>query len=288
MLPRGRVRYAALIAVLAWGCADSHLGAEDGAVDGVDTSVLDGDRADAYDRCTVAGRARCDLACGRDRFYCQRPIAEDDGYCISGVCLSYGELDSWSGCVDDELTCPDSRVCVSDPEWGGGICMPEGFCDQAAAEGYPLPCMWTDRTPRVTGAPRDVGACPAPVHPGTPFCGEPCGGCAPYPNTNRGRFSPQPACIGRSDARQFGICGPATSCRRGMWAGDDVCGPPGDIGFPRIEETSCVCVVFASPDTTDGLSDFGFATSIEGCRAYRDMYPGAIQCVIDRDWHTLP
>ncbi len=43
-----------------------------------------------------------------------------------------------------------------------------------------------------------------------------------------------------------------------------------------------MCVVFRGADTPDELADIGYPTSTEGCRAYRDRYPGQVDCVVDR------
>lgn len=209
--------------------------------------------------------------------------------------------------------------------------MPEAFCDEAAAEGYPIPCTWSDGTTRRTGAPTDATTCPPSAPAGTPFCGSPCAaGCQPYTAPNPGMWPHEhtinsPVCVGRSDRRQFGICGPADICRRGVRAGSDFCdgvldtpeceahtvesdcdadmvnrchwSAPGGAGlcistmqlYPEFGTMACVCVVFRNNAmATDGLSDYGFVSTTGGCRAYRALYPDDIQCVTDAAWHTLP
>jgi hypothetical protein len=134
-----------------------------------------------------------------------------------------------------------------------------------------------------------------------------------------------PACVGRSDGRQFGICGPTDICGRGVRAGSDFCddvvetpecdahtleadceadtvnrcrwSAPGAAGvclgaaqlYPEFGTMACVCVVFRNNAmATDGLSDYGFVSTTEGCRGYRALYPADIECVTDVAWHTLP
>src|SRR6185369_17825105 len=136
-----------------------------------------------------------------------------------------------SECSATDPVCPDSRVCIFDPApgpfSGAGSCMPEAFCDEAAAEGYAVPCTWSDGTTRQTGAPSDATECPPSPPAGTPFCGSPClAGCqaynAPNPLMPPHQYTANaPVCLGRSDRRQFGICGPADRCRRGVRAGSD-------------------------------------------------------------------
>lgn len=252
---------------------------------------------DARDVCTFAGVPRCNV-CGHGNT-CP-PV---HNYCTYGLCLPDVSAEP-NGCSVADPVCADSRVCIFDPAPGVGAglgaCMPEAFCDEAAAEAYPLLCTWSDLTLRVAGAPHDTVVCPPPSFAGTPFCGSPCEPACAVFHDMAGVV--RPICIGRSDRRQLGICGPAPSgpspvgptpfCHRGRAAGDDVCGNsvPGGQTIVELEGTTCVCVVFQHAHTAaaDGLSDYGFATSIEGCRAYRALYPADIQCVIDRDWHTLP
>lgn len=252
------------------------------------------------DACTVAGFARCDGECGQDQDYCRRNVLHH--YCIGGLCLPLdaGEC-GYLGSTSYPFFCANDSTCVPDATWGAGACVPEGLCDAARAEGYELPCIWSDGTPRVTGAPVDVSTCPSAPYAGTPFCGSPCGDCPPFTETARGgrAFS---VCVGRSDLRGLGICAvsyaggspePASQCVRGVWGPSDVCTDPPDSPFgpqtvPELEDTTCVCVVFRSPDHPDGLGDDGFVTSIEGCRGYRERYPGVVECVSDREWNVIP
>lgn len=176
--------------------------------------------------------------------------------------------------------------------------MPESFCDRAAAEHYSVPCTWTDGTRRVVGAPTPVSECPAGMFAGTPLCGPPCIDRCPLYNAmfavpDRHAQANVGACIGRSDTRQFGICAPDQECLRGRRDGVDACADPeSPIGitqvYPEFAGTTCVCIVFRGAATADGLSDYGFVSTPEGCRGYRALYPDDVECVIDRDWHTLP
>ena len=74
-------------------------------------------------------------------------------------------------------------------------------------------------------------------------------------------------------------------------AGEDVCGDAvrGLIqAYPEMGDMPCVCLVFRHAATADGLSDYGFPATERSCIAYRALYPEDFDCVVDRDWHTLP
>jgi hypothetical protein len=100
-------------------------------------------------------------------------------------------------------------------------------------------------------------------------------------------------CLGRSDTRQFGVCVPFTGCTRGLHGPAEACTDPEDPSnthlYPEFGTSPCVCVVFHNnPAAPDGLADHGAAMTDDACRAYRSMYPGAVDCVVDAAWHTLP
>ena len=248
---------------------------------------------DANDPCSVAGYQMCN-ACGRDHAYCQEITPR--AYCVDEVCIPRTD-----GCSDSDYSCPDDRVCVHgiwiprSPPIYGGQCVSESFCDQLEAAGHPMHCIWGDGTDRVTGAPADISSCPAPVASTTPFCGLPCGACASFTNTRTHEGAVDlwndPACVGRSDTRQFGVCAVDAPCRRGELGADDICvWTFGGGRFPYYPELGldCACVVFHDETTPDSLSDYGYATRADACDAYRDMYPGEVDCVTDRAWDRLP
>ncbi len=251
---------------------------------------------DAYDPCSVAGYQVCN-ACGRDSQWCQ--TATPRGHCIDGLCLPVG-LDGSTTCGPPDYSCPDERLCMYGvwipPLQHAGLCEPQSLCDELAAAAHPMHCIWDDGTERTTGAPTTGASCPSPVAPGTPFCGSPCGGCAELTSTQV--HNPMihgdenfPVCIGRSDARQFGICGVDLPCQRGTYGPDDVCVQHVFTEqFPYYPELGldCSCVVFTDPSTADGLSDYGFPTRADACLAYRAMYPGQVECIADRAWSRVP
>ncbi len=279
-------RWAAFVlAFSSWlavtGCPDSHV-----VVDG-GFALVDG----ALVPCTIRGLPRCDEICGGETV-CRASAQPNDG-CVGGLCLPREpHTDGRNNVCGGFQYCFDGRVCDLGLFDGiAGACVDESLCDAAEAAGLRLPCVWSDGTPRVRGAPAEPATCPAAPHPETPFCGGPCGDCGPYsPN-----FRPvdsnllHPACVGRSDTRGVGICGLnyVGNCLRGVNDGTDIC-VYGGISVPELRDTTCICVVFRGADTVDGLSDFGWATSTEGCRAYRDRYPDDVECVVDRAWNPLP
>lgn len=284
------MRYAliAIAALAVAGCAAAHQTDPDAATQG------DGARDDARDPCTVAGLPRCDSACGRDQMYCAD--LRTPSYCVGGVCLPRRVIVpdvEEDGCGSDAV-CPGSNICVLDSL---GLCMPESFCDEAAAEGYPVPCTWSDGTRRVSGSPRDATSCPLGGPLGPQLCGPPCADLCPlfaphYMFPELHVYAQVGLCWGRSDSRQFGICVPLAGCVRGMRDAVDATDDPMIEGtqqvYPELGTGTPVCIVFRNGTASDGLNDDGYATSEEACRSYRALYPDDVECVIDRDWHTLP
>lgn len=274
---------AGLLAVAlthASGCAESHV-TEDGGFVLVDGALV---------ACSVDGLARCDAVCGGSDVCLES--AEPHDFCIAGLCVTREFLpDNRRNSCGGDTYCFDGRVCLLPPERTGSLCIEEAVCDDARAAGLNLPCVWSDGSRRVSGAPDDVDECPPSPHRSTPFCGAPCADCPPFAPNLRPVDSNelQPVCVGRSDTREVGICGLrfVGNCQRGVQAGADIC-MYGGISVFDLMDTACTCVVFRGADTADGLSDFGWPSSEEGCRAYRSMYPEEIECVVDRDWHTLP
>ncbi len=271
---------AALAAAAVSGCAAYHTPVDAGP-DARDEAGLS---------CVIAGMSRCDLACGGDAGHGSACLEDPFvvSRCMQGLCIDTGRRDHVDNdCyahVDGAGYCADDRVCVQDDVFGAGFCVAESVCDEAARVGFPLTCSWSDGTPRVH--PATSAECPRARHPGSPFCGPGCDRCPGYATRDpplRG------SCVGRSDTRPIGICIPPANCRRGEWGPDDVCFVAGSIClYPELCDAPCGCVVVRSSDGIDGLADYGWPASIEACRAYRDMYPDQVECVVDRDWHPAP
>lgn len=270
---------AALTGIGVAGCAADHSPGDAGP-DARDEAGLS---------CVIAGMSRCDLACGGDAGHGSacREDPSVSSRCLQGLCLPTGEHGLDIGCAVGPTTpvyCDDDGVCVNDAEFGGGFCVDESVCDEAARVGFPLTCTWSDGTSRLH--PTTTSGCPAPAHPSTPFCGTDCDACPTY--------NAQPVlrgvCVGRNDARPLGVCIPPDGCDRGTRGPEDVCFGVNDVcQFRELRaDTTCGCVVIRGGSAPDGLPDHGWPTSIEACRAYRDMYLDQVECIVDRDWHPAP
>ena len=54
-------------------------------------------------------------------------------------------------------------------------------------------------------------------------------------------------------------------------------------GCPLYWDQECLCIVQRD---AEGLRDWGWVTMADSCRAYRDMYPGDVECV-DADFRRV-
>ncbi len=271
---------AALAAAAVSGCAAYHTPGDAGP-DARDEAGLS---------CTIAGLRRCDLACGGDAGHGSACLEAPRvlSRCLQGLCIPTGAAtNEIYPCVPSLASigyCDDDEVCIADAEFGGGFCVEESVCDEATRVGFPLTCTWSDGTSRLH--PLTTSGCPAPARPSTPFCGTDCESCPTY--------NAQPVlrgvCVGRNDARPFGLCIPPDVCARGTRGPEDVCFGVNDVcQFRELRaDTTCGCVVIRGGSAPDGLPDHGWPTSIEACRAYRDMYLDQVECIVDRDWHPAP
>lgn len=188
-----------------------------------------------------------------------------------------------------------NQICAVPPERDGsptefrGYCVERSYCEEAAARGLSIRCLWSDGS-ESERAPPEVPSCPtspAP-YPLLPFCGGACGDCALRPVW--GRDENPTACLGRSDTQAVGLCvdSATTPCYRvPRPAPEDrsasgICrtGRPWD----NYHGATCVCVAMLRDGVPD---DYGLVTVAETCLAYRELFPGVVECLNDA-WHPLP
>lgn len=181
--------------------------------------------------------------------------------------------------------CLRDRRGFGSPNVVDGPTIPEEDCDVLERE-LGRECYWSDGTRR-TRSPPPVAACPAQPFPATPFCGPACGDCLGGPSAGIDLVTP---CIGRNDDRDVGVCAVVP---RGL-AG---CSPDLPVSarcplaklFPDTWPTDgCACLAFAYEDATGRhFDDGGWIVPESGCRAYRALHPGAVECYDDA-WAPLP
>jgi hypothetical protein len=293
-----RVRHLHVaLGLLASGCYLFHgTPEEDGGR--VDAGRVDaGSRADAGSCPTLGGYRRCGEACPVE---CPR----DEGqFCHewTGVCREFPpnaieEPRGHDGCslgMDGDVVgdVPHARYCWSggicairavtldDPSYLNGLCLGEAYCREVPFTELGNRCVYSDGTPYVDGPP-EVESCPPATDERTPFCGGPCGAC-PY-------WDPGPfynaewkvSCVGISEARGLGVCTMSPYA----------CRPGGGLAVacenPTLHWSApCACLLLRQPDGS--FNDWGFTTFESSCRAYRDLYPGEVECMEPAEWAPL-
>ena len=173
----------------------------------------------------------------------------------------------------DEALAEDGRIT--------GPCMPRWICEAARDVDIGARCRYTDGSVFENGPP-DEGACPPAPAERTPFCGGDCWGC---PEHERSPTTDVPLgihCMGQSEERGFGICA----------FGDSPCAQdrPQGIGSPArcpsFYGGPCACMRLRNSEGE--LREWGHATLAASCVAYRERYPGSVECMDPHEWEPLP
>ena len=265
------------ISLMLAGCFGAHGEDDEGLV-----AVVDGGSAEA-----PCGRIGSAIRCGGE---CPPVDCGEGSSCdeVVGHCV-YDQDRCWlwrdrSDTGGNMRYCPSGRLCAIDTEraarsdWSGP-CVDPAYCAEAAGSGDQPTCWYVDRTPYVDGPPEE--ACPPSPHGFSHFCGGECGGCDPFPSPFTMTAS---ACAGVNEERGLGLCvfGAERVCERDA-------NESGRIeyfeGITREREWGPIaCMALVGEDGE--LPDWGWFVFEEGCRAYRDRYPGQVECV-DNDWQPL-
>ncbi|UJR83575.1 Hypothetical protein I5071_56430 [Sandaracinus amylolyticus] len=271
---------AAVVALLLSGCYLSSTRDREGGVDG----GLRDAQAEAGSCEVIAGYRTCDPLCDER---CPRPSG---CHAWLPVCVesSGDEVLGDNACALGEGRTKYCRhgFCAPRPgrePYGAASCISEELCHALSTPGSPL-CVYSDMTPLIDGPP-DIDACPGPPGGGPGgFCGGPCGECPPPFRASEWPESAFNGCTGQSESRPIGVCttGINTSdCSREDGVIDRECRIP---GTPWPESAVCGCMFFRVEGEEQ---EVGWRVFEDSCRAYRDLFPGQVECYRTDIWEPL-
>jgi hypothetical protein len=159
-----------------------------------------------------------------------------------------------------------------------GRCFGIEYCRDVVAAGLgdEIGCFYSDWSEFVDGPPPEPECPPAPDEL-TPFCG---GGCATGGCPFHGGTDPEwrVSCVGVNEERGLGICAFGTT----IGCGEDTMSNWCELRFGR----PCACLRLRLADGE--LDERGFTTFATSCRAYRERYPGDVECMEPETWVPLP